>query len=256
MSPSGPPRWASRRTRGRGAPSRDTSRASAAPRECGRGARRRAAAVDPRGACGWRLRAVVLALAEVDVAHVASAVDEVVRRPVLIRVRVPGPEVVVERHRMLDAEVSDCPAHVAGSCSNANSGACTADDDETVPPYASYQAFTCGSSRRQLMHVYVQKFTSTTFPRRPAIVSGRSPGVFSQGRCSRTRAPGRSRRGWLLLVRAAAPGPAPASRSPARALRPLELLSTWSCTARRVAGNDGREMAVDVERDRQRRGRR
>src|ERR1700729_1951764 len=32
----------------------------------------------------------------------------------------------------------------------------------------------------QLMHGYVQKSTSTTWPRIPAIVSGRSPGVLNQ----------------------------------------------------------------------------
>ena len=59
------------------------------------------------------LRALVLALPEVDVPHVAGAVDQIVGRPVLVRVRVPGPEVVVERHRMLDAEVLHGSAHVA-----------------------------------------------------------------------------------------------------------------------------------------------
>ena len=32
----------------------------------------------------------------------------------------------------------------------------------------------------QLMQVYVQKSISTTWPRRPASVSGRSPGVLNQ----------------------------------------------------------------------------
>ena len=46
--------------------------------------------------------------------------------------------------------------------------------------YAAYHACRCGSVRRQLMHEYVQKSTRTTLPRRPASVSGVSPGVFSQ----------------------------------------------------------------------------
>ena len=56
---------------------------------------------------------VVGAFAEVHVADAAAAVDQVVRRPVLVLVRVPGREVVVERDRIVDAEPLDCGAHVA-----------------------------------------------------------------------------------------------------------------------------------------------
>src|SRR6516164_5389362 len=42
--------------------------------------------------------------------------------------------------------------------------------------YFSYHAFTYGNARRQLMHEYVQKSTTTTWPRRPSAVSG---GEFS-----------------------------------------------------------------------------
>ena len=38
--------------------------------------------------------------------------------------------------------------------------------------YVAYHAFRCGSVRRQLMHEYVQKSTSTTLPRSCASVSG------------------------------------------------------------------------------------
>ena len=52
--------------------------------------------------------------------------------------------------------------------------------------YAWSHAFRCGSVRRQLMHEYVQKSTSTTFPRRPASDSGASPGVLSQSSMPRS----------------------------------------------------------------------
>src|SRR5689334_22782918 len=42
-----------------------------------------------------------------------------------------------------------------------------------------YQLSTCGGARRQLMHVYVQKSTSTTLPRRDDRESGRSSGVLN-----------------------------------------------------------------------------
>src|SRR3954454_7175713 len=57
------------------------------------------------------------------------------------------------------------------SRSNGNSGVWT---PTTTRPsaYASDQARTQARVRSQLMHVQVQKSTSTTFPRRPAGVSG------------------------------------------------------------------------------------
>ena len=56
----------------------------------------------------------VLALAEVHVAHLPVRVDQVVRRPVLVRVGVPGGVVVVLCHRVLDPVLLDRIAHVAG----------------------------------------------------------------------------------------------------------------------------------------------
>ena len=54
----------------------------------------------------------VLALPEVVVADVAGAIDEVLGRPVLVVPRRPGAEVVVERNRVVDAELVGVLAHV------------------------------------------------------------------------------------------------------------------------------------------------
>ena len=59
-----------------------------------------------------RLGLRVLAFAEVRVADVALLVDQVLGRPVLVRVVVPGPEVVVLHDRVRDAEPLDRGPHV------------------------------------------------------------------------------------------------------------------------------------------------
>src|SRR3954462_13881624 len=56
--------------------------------------------------------------------------------------------------------------------SNSNSGEWTPITTNPCCWYFSAQARTYGSVRRQLMHVYVQKSTRTTFPRRADAVSG------------------------------------------------------------------------------------
>ena len=54
------------------------------------------------------------------------AVDEVLRRPVLVALARPGPEVVVERDRIADAEVARPRSRtLPASRSKANSGVCT-----------------------------------------------------------------------------------------------------------------------------------
>ena len=55
----------------------------------------------------------VLALAEMVAANAPRGIDEVMRRPVLVVESLPDRVVVVERHRVAHAEVSDGPAHVA-----------------------------------------------------------------------------------------------------------------------------------------------
>ena len=54
----------------------------------------------------------------------------------------------------------------SGSCSKENSGVCTPITTSPWPSYFLAQARTYGSDRSQLMHVYVQKLTTTTLPSR------------------------------------------------------------------------------------------
>ena len=58
---------------------------------------------------------LVGALAEVHVADLAVRVDQVLRRPVLVRERVPGPELVVLDHRVVDPVLVDRVGDVGGA---------------------------------------------------------------------------------------------------------------------------------------------
>src|SRR5581483_1813796 len=69
------------------------------------------------------------------------------------------------------------------TCSNANSGVCTPTITRPRSWYAAHHAFRCGSVRRQLMHEYVQKSTSTTLPRNPWSASGFVP-IHAPSACS------------------------------------------------------------------------
>src|SRR6516162_9065279 len=61
---------------------------------------------------------------------------------------------------------------LARSFSKPNSGAWTPITTKPAFLYFAAHAFMYGSSRRLLMHEYVQKLTSTTFPRRALLLSG------------------------------------------------------------------------------------
>src|SRR5258706_15938051 len=61
---------------------------------------------------------------------------------------------------------------LAGSFSKPNSGAWTPITTKPASLYFSAQAFMYGSSLRLLMHEYVQKLTSTTFPRSDLLLNG------------------------------------------------------------------------------------
>src|SRR6266849_3665562 len=58
------------------------------------------------------------------------------------------------------------------SCSKSNSGVCAPITTRPCSRYLASHARRYGSVRNQLTHVYVQKSTSTTLPRRPSAVSG------------------------------------------------------------------------------------
>src|SRR5262245_13403470 len=55
---------------------------------------------------------------------------------------------------------------------NSNSGACTPMTTNPNGAYSRFHVLTYGAVRIQLMQVYSQKSTSTTFPRNPSAVSG------------------------------------------------------------------------------------
>src|SRR5215831_4282341 len=61
---------------------------------------------------------------------------------------------------------------LARSFSKPNSGAWTPITTRPAFLYFAAHAFMYGSSRRLLMHEYVQKLTSTTFPRRALLLNG------------------------------------------------------------------------------------
>ena len=93
------------------------------------------------------------------------------------------------------------------SFSNSNSGECTPTTTSPLLAYLSFQSLKYGNVRRQLMHVYVQKSTSTTLPRNSSI-----------------------ERGWLLIhcvipVKSAAVGPlgSPPDDGEAEAPSPVDV---------------------------------
>src|SRR5258708_38711256 len=61
---------------------------------------------------------------------------------------------------------------LAGFFSKPTSGAWTPITTSPASLYFAAQAFTYGSSRRLLIHEYVQKLTSTTLPRSALLLSG------------------------------------------------------------------------------------
>src|SRR4051794_36726785 len=80
---------------------------------------------------------VVVAFAEVRVAHLAVAVDQVLRRPELVAPGVPGSVVVVLRDRVADLVARDRVAHVRGVLLEAELRRVNADDDETLVAVAA-----------------------------------------------------------------------------------------------------------------------
>ena len=73
----------------------------------------------------------VTPFAYVHVPDVALLVDEVIGRPVVVPVGVPGAVVVVECNRVADAEALDRRTHVAKVVLERKLGCVHADDDET-----------------------------------------------------------------------------------------------------------------------------
>ena len=80
------------------------------------------------------LRPAVLALAEVHAPDPSRPVDQVLRRPVLVGVCVPGAVGVVERDRVAHAEAANGIPDVPQHALERELGRVHADDDEAVPP--------------------------------------------------------------------------------------------------------------------------
>jgi hypothetical protein len=103
---------------------------------------------------------------------VTLLVDQVLGGPVLVRVVVPRLVTVVLDDRIVMPSRFTAARTLDATCSNANSGVCTPTITRPFLWYVVYHDFRCGSVRRQLMHEYVQKSTSTTLPRSCASVNG------------------------------------------------------------------------------------
>ncbi len=91
----------------------------------------------------------------------------------------------------------------AMSFSNANSGVCTPSTANPRSRYFSNHARTYGTDRKQLMHEYVQKSTSSTRPRTSAAASG--------GELSQALAPSRLGMGPSFVVGAGRAGLTPST---------------------------------------------
>ena len=96
-------------------------------------------------------RLIVVTLAEVFVANLASGVDEVVRGPVLIVKRVPYLIVTVESHRIGDAEFLHGLFDVRRLLFDIEFGGVDSDDYKTAVPVFVCRARMYGMARMQLM---------------------------------------------------------------------------------------------------------
>ncbi len=74
----------------------------------------------------------VLALAEMDVAQAALGVDQVVRRPVMVLEALPQLGVIIDGHRIGDAEILDRLAHIGRVALEGELGGVDANDDEPL----------------------------------------------------------------------------------------------------------------------------
>src|SRR5579862_2339203 len=94
-----------------------------------------------------------------------------------------------------------------GSFSKPNSGAWTPITTSPASLYFAAQAFMYGSSRRLLMHEYVQKLTSTTLPRSDLLLNGAefSQSVTPSRSGIRPSSPGPDAIATTAEIRAAAP---------------------------------------------------
>ena len=133
-TPAAGPRPSPRRGRSRGR-SRACPAAgrSAPPRPRGRASRAELGVAGLGQQRADRLLGLLVgALAEVDVADLAVGVDQVLRRPVLVRERGPGAELVVLDHRVVDPVLVDRVGDVAGVLLERELGRVHADDRQPV----------------------------------------------------------------------------------------------------------------------------
>jgi hypothetical protein len=79
-----------------------------------------------------RLHGAVAALSEVVGAYLPAGIDEVLGRPVLVAVGVPGAVVVVHRDRVVDPQRARLAAHVGHDVLEGELRGVDADDDQAV----------------------------------------------------------------------------------------------------------------------------
>jgi len=107
------------------------------------------------------LRLLVPSFPKLVVADDAVRVDEVERRPVVVVERAPDPVVAVERDRVVDVHVLRRLPDAVDLVLERELRGVDADHDQSVISIRARQARTDGSVRSQLMHVNVQKSTTT-----------------------------------------------------------------------------------------------
>src|SRR4029453_10542321 len=114
---------------------------------------------------------LVAAFAEVVVANPPFRVGDVDRGPVVIGERLPHAVLAVEGDGYSIRSSCTAQRTLSTSRSNGNSGVWTPTTTNPCSSYFSAHARTYASVRSQLMHVYVQKSTRTTLPRRSSVAS-------------------------------------------------------------------------------------
>ena len=78
------------------------------------------------------LRLVVFAFAEMMGADAALRIDEIMRRPILVVEGLPDGEIVIQRHRIGDAQVLPPPSHIGRIFFEGEFGRMHADDHQAV----------------------------------------------------------------------------------------------------------------------------
>ena len=126
-----------------------------------------------------RLVLLVVALAELGVADLAVGVDQVLGRPVLVLVGVPGPVAVVLDDRVARARRTGSPADVAGLLLEGELGRLDADDVQPVAVVGGVQALEERQRADAVDAGVGPEVDQHHVAAQAGQVSGRSPGVLN-----------------------------------------------------------------------------